>query len=341
MLLKIFSTNAAGLKFKIESLKNEITNTNAAIFTVQETHFEKKGKLKVDGFEIFETIRKKKDGGTLVGIHKALNPMLIKDYSETFELITVEITVGNKEIRIISGYGPQEYWTEEEKMPFFMALEDEIVKAQLLGKSIIIEMDANSKLGPEWIVNDPHNQTQNGRILAGILERNNLVVVNGMKNKCNGLITRTRVTTEGREASVIDFVIISDDLVESVNSMLIDEDRKHVLVKFLKRKKGTIKKESDHNVLLTSFDIKWNKRVKNDKIEVFNLKNIECQKTFTEVTSESTLLSSCFESEKDLNAATKLFLKRLNSCLHKSFRKIKIKEKVNGELSELFNKKQI
>ena len=122
-------------------------------------------------------------------------------------------------------------------MPFFLALEEEIVTAELLGKSIIIEMDANSKLGPDWIKKDPHNQSQNGRILAGILQRHNLTVVNSL-NKCSGLITRRRVTREGVEESVIDFVIISNDLLEDIASMEIDEHRDHVLTKYSKTKKG-------------------------------------------------------------------------------------------------------
>ena len=262
--------------------------------------------------------------------------MLIKEYSETFELLIVEITVGNKDIRVISGYGPQESWPEEDRMPFFMALEDEIVKAELLGKSVMIEMDANSKLGSDWIADDPHNQTPNGRVLAGILERHNLIVVNSLKDKCSGVITRTRVTTEGVEASVIDFVIVSNDLVESINSLLIDEERLHVLVKYSKTKK----KESDHNVLVTSLKMKWSKREHRKKIELFNLKNIDCQKVFKEITSNTNFLSSSFESEKDLNSATKVFLKRLNTCLHRSFRKIKVKDKPNGELNELFSKRK-
>ena len=50
----------------------------------------------------------------------------------------------------MSGYGPQEGWKDEEKMPFFVALEEEISKAHMAGKSIIIELDAISKLGPEY-----------------------------------------------------------------------------------------------------------------------------------------------------------------------------------------------
>ena len=106
--LIMLSANAKGLKSKVESLKNEILCQNVAIFTIQESHFTKKGKLKIENFETFEAIRKKQNGGTIIGINKALNPMLIKDYSDEFELVVVEIKLHNKEIRIISGYGPQE-----------------------------------------------------------------------------------------------------------------------------------------------------------------------------------------------------------------------------------------
>ena len=132
--------------------------------------------MKIENFETFEAIRKKQNGGTIIGINKALNPMLIKDYSDEFELVVVEIKLHNKEIRIISGYGPQETWSEAERLSFFVALEEEIVKAGLLGVSVIIEMDSNSKLGRHFIPLDPHEQSANGKVLAGIIERNNLVV---------------------------------------------------------------------------------------------------------------------------------------------------------------------
>ena len=104
--LKVFSTNAAGLKSKAESLKNEVITLKAAVFTIQETHFMKKGKFKMPNYEIFEAIRNKKNGGTMIGAHKAVNPILVAEYSEDFELLVVEIQIRNKEIRIISGYGP-------------------------------------------------------------------------------------------------------------------------------------------------------------------------------------------------------------------------------------------
>ena len=76
-------------------------------------------------------------------IHKALNLVLKEEYCDDFELLVVEIKIANRNIRVISGYGPQESWVESARMPFFLALEEEVVKAQLAGKSILIEFDAN------------------------------------------------------------------------------------------------------------------------------------------------------------------------------------------------------
>ena len=92
-LLSIFSTNAAGLKNKVQSFRNELKHLNCGIFTIQETHFRKKGTLKIDGFDIFESIRNKQKGGTMIGVHKALNPVLIEQYEGDFELLVVDSTL--------------------------------------------------------------------------------------------------------------------------------------------------------------------------------------------------------------------------------------------------------
>ena len=68
----------------------------------------------------------------------------------------------DRTIRVISGYGPQENWPEDKRRPFFVALETEVEKANLAGKSTIIELDANAKLGKQkYIPNDPHEISPN------------------------------------------------------------------------------------------------------------------------------------------------------------------------------------
>ena len=111
---KTFSTNAAGLKnVKVKSLKKEVINTESNIITIQETHFPHKGIFQIHSMVVFEAIRKKKGGGTLMAVHKDLKPKLIEEYSAEFELLVVEVVVKSQSIRLITGYGPQENWEEE------------------------------------------------------------------------------------------------------------------------------------------------------------------------------------------------------------------------------------
>ena len=116
--MTIFSANAAGMARKSHSLTHELKECSATIFSIQETNYKKKGRYVNDEYEIFEAIRKNKEkGGTMLGIHKSLNPVLIEEYSETFELLVTEVKVVGKEIRVITGYGPQESWSDVEKCP--------------------------------------------------------------------------------------------------------------------------------------------------------------------------------------------------------------------------------
>ena len=78
-----------------------MTNIGAGIITLQETQFWRNGRLsdKLPEFEIFEDIRKKQKGGTLIALHKGLDPVLIEELSEVFELLVVEVSMGDKEVR--------------------------------------------------------------------------------------------------------------------------------------------------------------------------------------------------------------------------------------------------
>ena len=119
--LVLFTVNANGMKKKEHSLISTIKQIKAGLFTIQETNYTKKGKLKVDEYDNYEAIRKKEGGGTLIGVHKTLYPILIEEISDEIELLVVEVKVEEKRIRVISGYGPQECWPLEQRMKFFRA----------------------------------------------------------------------------------------------------------------------------------------------------------------------------------------------------------------------------
>ena len=249
-MLKIVSTNGVGIVGgKISSLRAQVKNTQANLVTLQETHAKRKGNIQLSKMVVFKAIHKTKGGGPLVAAQKSLNPKLIEVYEDDFDLIVVEVEVKEKEICVISGYGPQENWPEEKRRQFFVALETEVEKANLAGKSILIEMDATEKLGPKYIPNDPHGISPNGGILASIVEPQLVEVGNG-SNICSGTITRTRVAKNRTEQSVIDLILFSKDMIENLVSIKIDENRKHVLSKVNNTKKGPKVQESDHNPIL-------------------------------------------------------------------------------------------
>ena len=252
------------------------------------------------------------------------------------------MTIANKQIRIISGYGPQENWAEAERMPFFIALEEEIIKAELAGKSVFIELDANSKLGPDVIAGDMHKQSENGKVLAAIIERNGLLLGNNIK-QCTGLVTRKRVTKNSTEESIIDFVIMSADLENDVESILIDDAREHVLTKIARNKSGITKVESDHNVIFSKLKLSWNKSNKENRTEIFNLKNKDCQEIFnnaTKAVNNDNYLSSVFDTDEGVDIQTQKFLARLNKTIAKCFKKVRVAEKVDKNKVELFKKWQ-
>ena len=178
-------------------------------------------------------------------------------------LLVIEIKIENEQIRMLTGYGPQETVSLEDKMEFYMKVEEEIVKGNNAGKEIIFMGDLNAKLGKEIIKKDPNKQSENGKILAGVVERNALTVVNSLEEKCVGTITRERCTVGGVEKSVIDYVIVSKGLTEKVEKMEIDEERRNTLAKIMKTKQGVKVTESDHNTIITQMKMNTEKRIKN------------------------------------------------------------------------------
>ena len=69
---KLIGNNANGILGKKESFLNLIKNEKPHCFMLQETKLRRKGQLKVDGYQIFDTVRDNKGGGGLaIGIQNS------------------------------------------------------------------------------------------------------------------------------------------------------------------------------------------------------------------------------------------------------------------------------
>ena len=186
----------------------------------------------------------------------------------------------------------------------------------------LIQMDGNAKLGKNIIKQDPHNITENGKLMKDLIESESLVLLNSSQ-LCMGAITRQRVTKNKEEKSIIDFILVCEKLADFFALMFIDEERSFPLTKYATTKGVKKIVESDHNLLYAKFTIEYkNTPWRQDRHEVFNLKNPECKAKFSEVTMDSSKLRKCFNGTQTFQEKCNRFFKSLNDILHQCFRKI-------------------
>ena len=293
----ILACNANGLWGKFESLKNNINYFKPSCVMIQESKLRNLGSLKLQGYQIFELNRQGMGGGLFTAIDEKLSPVLLRSGPENAEILVTQIRLAGLDIRLVNGYGPQEAASKDDILNFWHALEMEIIDARDAGCGIMIELDANAKLGSSVISGDPHGMSSNGQILFNLAERHNLTIANA-SDKCTGTITRHRSTIENEEKAVLDYVVFCNIIEPFFNSMLIDEKRYHVLKKYVTRKGLKSYVESDHNSLYTKFDLKYIEKASVTKREIFNFKNKEAQEHFSSLTSNTRKFSLCFDQEK-------------------------------------------
>ena len=187
------------MKAKRESLINSLKNCGGpSCVLIQETKLRFPGTFRLTGYQIFEKTRSGLGGGLLTAIDENLSPVLISSGSEDIELLVVQILIGSQKIRIFNGYGPQEKENKEKIFAFWQELEKEIINAKEEECFVLIQMDANAKLGAGIIKNDPNSMSDNGLRLWDIMERQNLNCLNSHE-LCEGLITRHRKTVHRDE----------------------------------------------------------------------------------------------------------------------------------------------
>ena len=141
------------------------------------------------------------------------------------------------------------------------------------------------------------------------------------------------------EISILDYFVVCQRFYNLINDMTIDEDRKYVLKKYSKLRGQTQIIESDHNIMWLDIDVPWNMKIIEERKEIFNLRNKDCQKRFYEFTSNSSLLSNSALID-DVKIAGKTWLKNMKFAILQNFRKVRIsnKKKENSEISALMKK---
>ena len=152
----ILAANANGLKGKFDSLKNSINHFSPSCVIIQESKLRKHGTLKLKGYQIFELTRPFMGCGLFTAIDESLSPVLVSAGNNGSEILTVQVQVGGVQIRILNAYGPQEGSNKDEILNFWHEVEYQIIAAKEEECGIILELDANAKLGKNIISNNPN-----------------------------------------------------------------------------------------------------------------------------------------------------------------------------------------
>ena len=309
------------MKNTIKSLKKP------SCITLQECKLKNKT-IRIPGYQLYVKNRENNSGGGLItAIDENLTSIQVSSCEQ--EILVIEVSFEGYKIRIINAYGPQEPQGSIERQQiheFWQEVETQISLAKDNNCYVVLQCDANAKLGSAIFQKDPHKQTENGFMFYEMVRRQNLFILN-MDEKCQGSITRHRKTKNGDEKSIIDFLLVCDQLKVHFEQMIIDEERTHILTKYSSVKGVKTKIESDHNIQFAKFNIKYNEIRIRTKREIFNFKDSICQEMFFKVTENTKKLSSCFQSNDSFLKQSDNFMKTLNRTFQQCFTKIRIKNK--------------
>ena len=131
--------------------------------------------------------------------------------------------------------------------------------------------------------------SSNGQKLHSLIIKYNLNVVNSMEI-CSGTFTKANNKTVG-EKSVLDYVIVSSELIRYIKDMQIDTAKQFTSWRTFK----SGKRFSDHNAIILKVEYsKIPSRSKSDRETVWNFNHPEGWERFHKYTSTSNSLSDCW-----------------------------------------------
>ena len=327
----------------MKTFKKVLKELRPAVFFVQETKYKDTGKIKIENYDIFELVRKSREGGGLaLGCLKELQPAWVREGDDDVEALSVEIIFKNMKIRCCVAYGCQENDTLDRKDAFWTYLDEEVDLAEQNETGFVLQFDGNLWAGSQMIPGDPRPQNKNGKIFQELLEQHpNLTVVNSLA-LCEGLLTRTRTREDRVEKSVLDFFVVCNRVLPFLTKMVIDEDKKYILTNYQAVRNGGKASDSDHNTQYIDLDLKL-ETVKPERIEMFNFKDKEGQIKFKQLTSETSEFSQCFQNNSPLSEQIENWRTVLKSSCRQSFSKIRIKKNklisVNPKFSKLIDER--
>ena len=272
--INLLYVNPDGIMGKIPSLNSVAKTTDAHIIALAET---KLGKISPNtpGYHWINGYRKSGKGGGVALLVRDDIKHLTKEETDLEdqdqEIKWLKLMSGRKTTFIGIYYGPQEKVSNEEADRQYSQITSQIIKLKKKGE-IILMGDFNAKLE---INNNivSQKQSRNGEYMQRMLDETNMIP----KSLEADIGHWTRVKRKDtKERSVIDYVLISEGIVNSIKHIEIDEIGAC-------RLKG--KEETDHNTIMIELNLDYKTKIITETI--YNTKNKSNWKSFNDELTKS------------------------------------------------------
>ena len=219
--VRLYYNNINGLTSKTESLKKILGCLSPDIVALCETKLSKatKGVLSKNFDERVYSIiprftKAGKEGLVIAVKHNTFKSVLDVTTTELNTIMSVRLSTGVNNIRLILGYAPQEDEDNEIREEFFQELELELRCCATSGDFPLLIGDFNAKIEPSSAeLSQGIPISENGKSLHNIIKEYDLSILN-FTAKCSGKITHVIRTTGA--SSVLDYCAVSNDLIDSM-----------------------------------------------------------------------------------------------------------------------------
>ena len=305
----VYYCNLNGIKSKQVSLQQLINQLDPKIIALCETKLgdDKLLRKLLPNYSINSRPNKTGKSGIALAIKsQTFNSVLEVTSTPHKDILVVRVGMDATSLRMILVYAPQETDDVETRENFFTELEIEVINCKMNGDFPIVLGDLNAKIEQ----NDKRvvPLSANGKLLKGIVENQQLTVLNFAEN-CTGKWTHV-IRTTGK-SSVLDYVMIGNEAYLYVKEVTIDEDC--VFCPFATKKNKI--QYSDHNAIITTLSVSHTRK-KPQHRQSWRITE-EGLKDFAESCLDLPTLNHISDTKEKYNLFEKSIHNKMDQCFHR------------------------
>ena len=175
----------------------------------------------IEGYEAIVSNFKKGQEG-LVVVARSGTFVSMETMSELDNTLSVQIVYPKITLRVIVSHGPQEDDDSDTRKDFFENLAVEIERSRSSEELPVVMGDLNAKISGS--LHETSHHSGNGKLMSELLDETQMKVAN-FHDKTIGKWTRIQKCKLETVKSVLDYILLDEQLVPCLREMVIDEER--------------------------------------------------------------------------------------------------------------------